>query len=315
MTLVDVNPRLGSDPSPIAQSQHGHGVRNLEIDLLRAFVAIVECGGFTRAVERVGRSQSAISLKIKRLEDLLGTTLFARSGRTIELTPSGEILIGYARRMLALNDEALSRLIEPEIEGVVRLGAPEDFSAKHLAPILARFKAEHPRVALEVKLDLTLKLIEDLERDELDLALIKREPQEAREGVLVWREPLVWIGAQHQRLSLGERLPLVLAPAPCVYRTRAIKALNEAGLGWHVTYTCSSLAGTCAAVRAGLGITVLPRHLAREGGLREFAPAEGLPPLVDTELALYRLSQRHGPALDLLANYIAQALEDDLRRC
>ncbi|HRK95334.1 MAG TPA: LysR family transcriptional regulator, partial [Rhodospirillales bacterium] len=167
---------------------------NLDIDLLRTFATIADAGTFTRAGERLHRTQSTISLQVKRLEDLLGRQLLERNARMVRLTPEGEVLLSYARQILRTNDEAVSRLREPELAGVVRLGTPEDFATTHLPDVLAAFAKSHPRVALEVTCDLTLNLLARFHEGEFHLVLVKREPQAAAGGVRVWREPLVWVG-------------------------------------------------------------------------------------------------------------------------
>jgi len=281
--------------------------RNLDLDLLRTFTAIVDLGGFTRTAEQLGRTQSTISLQIKRLEEMVGHALFRRAGRGVELTHEGELLLGYARGMLRLNDEARARLAEPEIEGTVRLGTPEDFATEHLPAVLARFATSHPRVLLEVRCDFTVNLLEAFSRGEFDLVLVKREPQGPGDGAVVWREPLVWAGAVTLPPGTEQTLPLVLAPQPCVYRRRALAALERIGRPWRISYTSPSLAGTQAAVRAGLGVTVLPRDMV-PGGLRVLGGDGTLPALEEAEIAL-RLAPNAGRAAERLADHISHSLE------
>jgi DNA-binding transcriptional LysR family regulator len=168
----------------------------LDLDLLRTFVMVAELGSLTRAGERLLISQPTVSLQLKRLEDGLGRSLMWRSPKGVQLTGDGEILLSYARRILALAEEALGKISEPVIQGLVRLGTPEDFATTHLSGVLARFAQSHPGVALEVTTDLTLNLIERFKDGEFDLVLIKREPMGPTEGVRVWREPLVWAGTR-----------------------------------------------------------------------------------------------------------------------
>ncbi|QJE73238.1 LysR family transcriptional regulator [Aerophototrophica crusticola] len=283
------------------------GTRNLDLDLLRTFVAIVDLGGFTRAAERLGRTQSTISLQVKRLEDSLGQDLFRRVGRGVQLTAEGELLLGYARRMLHLNDEVRARLTEPEVEGTVRLGTPEDFATVHLPGVLAAFAEAHPRVQLEVRCDFTMNLLEAFDRNEFDLVLVKREPRGPSDGALVWREPLVWAAAGSFPTAREGSLPLVLHPAPDVYRKRALAALDGAGLSWRIAYTSPSLAGTQAAVRAGLGATVLPRDMVPTG-LRVLGAEHGLPDLAEAEIAL-RTVPSASRAATMLAESIIQGME------
>lgn len=206
-----------------------------DLDLLQTLVAVSDNGGFTRAGERLGLTQSTVSLQIKKLEKALGCRVFARErgwrGGELRATPEEEILLNYARQILRLCDEASSRLLEPDVKGTVRLGTPEDFATVHLPDILARFAQAHPRMALEVNCDFTLNLLEGLSRGEYDLLLFKREPQgttgrltsgSPAGGVGLWREVLVWAASPKLVLDHKSPLPLVLAPAPDVYRKRAL---------------------------------------------------------------------------------------------
>lgn len=282
--------------------------KNIDADLLRTFVAVVESGGFSRAAERLLRGQSAISLQIKRLEEQLGVQLLERSPRHISLTIEGELIIDYARRILSLNDELVARVGEPELSGLVRLGAPEDFATGHLPKVLARFARSHPQVALEVTCELTLELLDRFESGGLDMALVKREPHTGISGIRVWREPLVWIAASRDVIRPGEPLPLAVSPHPCVYRKRITEALDGVGRTWRVVYTCGSLAGTHAAVRAGLGLTVLPKEMAPQDLTILNDEDLGLPTLEDTEMALVE-AKTLSPAAARLREYIVRELE------
>ena len=281
--------------------------RNIDLDLLRTFVTIAETGSFTRTGELLGRTQSAISLQIKRLELLVDQTLLQRGPRHLALTAAGERMLGKARRMLRYNDELLAELYDPDLSGAVRLGVPEDFATAHLPAVLATFAEAHPLVELEVTCDLTLNLLPRFHAGHYDLVLVKREPAAAPEGIRVWREPLVWVGRDRQAVAGFERVPLIVSPEPCVYRQRATSALDAIGRKWRAAYVSTSLAGSQAAARAGLGITVLPRELVPEG-LVALVDDPGLPPLYDTEIALLEASAISDPA-HRLAQHIAQALE------
>jgi DNA-binding transcriptional LysR family regulator len=257
---------------------------NLDLDLVRTFVTIASLGGFTRAAARLGRQQSTISLQVQRLEVMLGLKLLTRTPRTLALTPDGERFLQSARQLLDLNDEIIASAQEPDMRGVVRLGAPEDFATRHLPDVLSRFAQAYPAVSLEVTCDLTLNLLKRFRSGDFDLALIKRERSLDVSGVRVWREPLVWMAGDRDFWSVSAPLPLVVSPAPCVYRQRAIEALDRLKRPWRVAYTCGSLAGSLAAVRAGLGVTVLPKGMAPP----DLRVIEGkwLPNLKDTEIAL-----------------------------
>lgn len=282
-------------------------MRSLDLDLLRCFVTIAEEGSFTRAGKRLGRTQSTISLQVKRLEDQLGRSLFERTPRSLRLTTDGERMLGPARELLRLNDVTLAQLTEPQVAGFVRLGVPEDFATAHLPQVLAAFTEAHPLVELEVTCDLTLNLLERFYVKAFDLVIVKREPAASMEGVQVWREPLLWVAREGFPLREFEVLPLVVSPEPCVYRKRATSALDATGRRWRVAYTSTSLAGAQAAVRAGLGVTVLPREMI-PGGLTPIPSHFGLPRLYDAEVALMTAPVLSEPA-QLLADHIRQALE------
>ena len=283
------------------------GTRTLDLDLLRCFVTIAETGSFTRAGERLGRTQSTISLQVKRLEDMLGRAVFARTPRALRLTGEGERLLGPARQLLRLNDAALAELFEPDMTGRVRLGVPEDFATAHLPTVLAAFAKAHPLVELEVTCDLTLNLMDKFHTGAFDLVLVKREPSAPLEGVRVWREPLVWVARDQLAVAGLATIPLVVSPEPCVYRKRATDALDAMGRKWRVAYTSTSLAGSLSVVNAGLGITVLPREMV-PSHLTAITDDPDLPALYDTEIALIEAAGLSETA-HRLALHIHAALE------
>ncbi len=282
-------------------------VVSLDIDLLRSFVTIADTGSFTATAERLHRTQSTISLQLKRLEGVIGQSLFVRNPRKVELTDDGHRLLPHARKMLDLHDAALADLKGVNMQGLVRLGTPEDFATIHLPQVLARFAETYPDVTLEVTCDLTLHLIDQFRIGAFDLVLIKREPQAVAEGRGVWREELVWAAA---RAPIAEKdvLPLVVSPAPCVYRKRATEALTKEGRPHRIAYTSPSLAGSQAAVRAGLGITVLPREMVPPD-FAVLGAAHRLPSLSAAEIALMEATPKSRPA-SLLRDHIIRSLEE-----
>lgn len=277
---------------------------NLELDLLRAFVTVVETGSFTRTAALLGRTQPAISLQIRRLEDQLRSPLLDRAGKGVVVTTEGAGLLPQARRLLRLNDDIVSTLGEGDLEGEVRFGAPEDVATIHLPGILGAFARSHPRIKLAVTCDYTANLLDQMSRGGLDLALIKREPVGPELGVRVWGEPLSWVALDPSILEASP-LPLIVAPAPDIYRKRALGALEAAGIAFRAAFTSPSLAGQMAALRAGLGIGVLPAAMApRDLTLL----GDPLPPLSDSEIALVSARGAGGPA-GLLAQEVLRALE------
>lgn len=285
-----------------------HRLVNLDIELLRAFIAVVETGSFTRAAVLLGRTQPAISLQIRRLEDQLSAPLIDRAGKVASVTIEGAGLLPQARRLLRLHDEIVASLGEGDLEGEVRFGAPEDIATLHLPAILGAFARSHPRITLAVTADYTANLLDQLSRGLLDLALIKREPVGPELGVRVWREPLVWVTLDAAILE-ALPLPLIIAPAPDIYRKRALAALQDADIPFRAAFTSPSLAGQMAALRAGLGVGVLPLAMAP----RELIViGDPLPKLADSEIALVTArGAADGPA-KLLAQEVLRALERGL---
>jgi len=279
-------------------------VVNLDVDLLRAFVTVVETGSFTRAAALLGRTQPAVSLQIRRLEDQLRSPLLDRKGKGVGLTTEGAALLPQARRLLRLNDEIVSTLGDGDLEGEVRFGAPEDIATMHLPGILGAFARSHPRIKLSVTCDYTANLLDQMSRGMLDLALIKREPVGPELGVRVWREPLVWV-ALDASIVEASPLPLIIAPAPDIYRKRALSALAGAGVAFRASFTSPSLAGQMAALRAGLGVGVLPAAMAPRDLTMLGSP---LPALTDSEIALVSARGAAGPAA-LLAQEVLRSLE------
>lgn len=289
--------------------QYMNLARTIDPELLRAFVAVVDTGSFSAAAKRLLRGQSAVSLQIKRLEEQLHTRLLNRTSRRVALTAEGEMVLGHARTLLRLNEQLLDRAREPELAGLVRLGAPEDFATTRLPRILAEFRESYPRVALEVVCELTLDLLDRFHAGELDMALLKREPTVDVDGSPVWREKLVWAcGSEREALLEEEALPLVCSPKPCVYRQRATNALDAVGRRWRVAYSCGSLAGNLAALRAGLGLAVLPRDMVPHDMLVVDEQRHALPSLSDTEIALVTQQHLASPALRL-RDYVQHEIE------
>lgn len=230
--------------------------RSLDLDLLRTFVGVVDSGGFTRAGARLYRSQSTISQQIKRLEQQIGKPLLARDGRNLEITDAGETLLGYARRILALDDEARATLVRGEVEEVIRIGVSEDFASRHLAKVLAKFGRKHPEVRLDIRADLSANLQQAYDTGDLDVALLKSEEAPA-DAERKWREKLCWVGAKSAPLPPLEPAPLALFPQGCIYRRRALELLDTNKLAWRIAFMSPSLAGLQAAVAAGMAISPL----------------------------------------------------------
>jgi DNA-binding transcriptional LysR family regulator len=292
-------------------------VRDFDTSLLRTFLVLAETASFSRTALRVGRSQSAVSSQIKKLEEALGRTLLNRDTRNVRLTADGERLLGYARQMVRTADTIIERFGTADVEGSVRFAAPEDFASAYLPGVLGAFAGAHERVLLHVSCDLTLRLVAQFEAGEHDLIVVKQDPAKPISGAQpLWREELVWVAPPdfagdfaHARSALAARrqpLPLVASPPPCVYRSRAAAALDATGTPWREVYSSPSHAGAVAAVRAGLGCMVMPRGMAPPD-LAAHDASSGWPALAPAEICLLGRPDPT-PAAEALARFIrAQA--------
>jgi DNA-binding transcriptional LysR family regulator len=257
----------------------------LDLDLLRSFVSVVDTGGFTSAGERVHRTQSTVSQQIKRLEERLGYPLLHRNGKQATPTEQGERLVSYARRLLALEQEARDVVARPESEGVVRLGLPEDFAAYRLSELLSDFARSRPGLRLDVRCGLSVQLSRAIERGELDLALYKRDAGESG-GIAAWPERLHWVTSRKHPIDFRrDPLPLVMSEQGCLYRNRMIHAAETAGRAWHMAYTSPSLFGIQAAVSVGIGVSILP-EVAILPEHRVLKTKDGFPAITNTEVVL-----------------------------
>lgn len=277
----------------------------LDLDLLRSFVSVVDAGGFTRAGQRVHRSQSTVSQQIRRLEAEIGRSLLHRDGKSVRPTEEGERLLSYARRILALAEEARDVVSHSSRDGVIRLGLPEDFVAYRLTEMLSEFARSNPDLRLSVRCGTSERMRRALERGDLDLALFRRDAEETG-GIAFWRERPHWVTSRRRPVDARrDPLPLAVFAQGCLYRSRAIQALEAVGRSWHITYTSPSILGIQAAVSAGLGIGILPETAV----LPEHAvlPAEaGFPPITDTALALVAAA----PGVSAAARLLSEALAD-----
>lgn len=263
---------------------------DLEIDGLRAFVAVIDEGGFTAAGQKLGRSQPAISDKIRRLEEALGKRILSRTSRSLGLTEDGELLLGYARQLLALNDETVRRVSVPKPEGVFRLGGAEYFLPQHLPDVLRQFATLYPRAQVEVTIGTTEHLLEQLKSGRLDLVLA-RQLEGGAGGRVFWSEPLRWVCAPDFEMELGEPLPFCAMPPPCSFRAAALAALQAQNRPWRIVYSSDSILGVQAAVMAGLGVAMLS-HSAMQPGLRILDERDGMPAVGEIEVAAYGEAQR-----------------------
>jgi DNA-binding transcriptional LysR family regulator len=301
----------------------------LDPDLLRAFVFIAEDGSFTRAATRVGRTQSAVSMQVQRLEAMLGHRLLARGkGGTVQLTPHGQFLLSRAREMLALNDQIWASFHEPTVQGTVRLGTPDDYALRYLPNTLKRFAESHPSVQVDVLCLPSNLLIERLRAGDLDLTLCSNghEPP-GWPATELWRGPLAWITSENHAPHRQSPLPVALAAdqatwtgstrravvADCNWSASACRALEAAGRAYRIAYYSSTLLGTHVPVLAGLAVTVGATAWLPEG-LRAIRPEEGLPPLPEFAILMLKGVDARQPVTDALAEYITATFRADIRR-
>jgi len=255
---------------------------------LECFIAVADTASFTSAAGKVARTQSAVSQQISKLESLVGKPLFLR-GRHLSLTSEGEILLTYAKKIVQLNRDAMDRFKHPELQGEVRFGLPEDFASVFLSDVLTEYASLHPRIMLNVECDLTLNLFARFKKKEFDLVLVKmNKPEDFPNGMEVWSEALEWVSnVNFTRFEDEDPVQLVLSPQPCVYRARAIHSLEKLNKKWRIVFSSHSYAGTIAAVKAGMGITVLPRNMVPDD-LKIIRANKYLPKLDDTHISLLK---------------------------
>ncbi|WIT13270.1 LysR family transcriptional regulator [Paucibacter sediminis] len=281
-------------------------MRDLQIDWLKCFVATVDAGSLSSAALEVSRSQSAVSMQLKKLESALGCRLLQRGPRQLELTHEGQTLLGYARRMLDLQAEAQAALRDEAIAGVVRLGVPDDYASRYLTPVLKRFAPRHGGVEIQLDCEQSTSLIPRVASGELDLALVSRD--HARRGTLLFHEPMVWVGAPQFEVWSRNPLPIAVYEEASLGRRSAIHALALQGRPYKVVYNSSSLAGQIAAVESGLAIAALTQCSA-PAHLQVLGLAHGLGPLEPMQVAVYRSQASKGSkAVDSLQRMLVQTL-------
>lgn len=282
----------------------------LESDVLRTFVGIAESGSFTRTAAQVYRTTAAVSMQIKRLEESLGRSLFIREARHVRLTPEGEMLLGYARRLLKLNEEAVSQFLRPALAGRVCFGSPTDLGNRVLPGVLSMFARSHPAVQVEVSVGRSAELIERLDAGELDLILFNagNDGQDDSRGEVIYSEALVWAGRDGGLAVQRSPLPLALASPGCAWRRTALDALDRLGLAYRVAYSCEQCAGQEAAMLADLAVAPFPLSLVKPP-LRRLGEEHGLPPLGEYHIKLL-LGGNRGDAAAALAAQVALAFGD-----
>ena len=291
---------LNSKPQEGETLPEFRGGTGLELDLLRTLVAIADTGSFNKAARAVFRTPSAVSMQMKKLEEQVSRSLFAKDGRSVILTPDGEALVGYGRRILRLADEAMQRFRAPQMQGTIRLGAPDDYAGQFLPQILARFASSHPNVEVDVFCQSSSELLPLLEANKIDIALVSSGHGQ-QSGMAVHREPLVWAGLRHGCAHEKDPIPLAVSHVGCCWRKQALHALDRAGIPYRVAYTSKHYLGQLAAVMGGLAVAPLPLSSVK-GDLKVLS--EELPPIGFYEIELRHGSGASGPLIDALTNHI-----------
>jgi len=280
----------------------------LDIDQLRTFIAIAETGSFTKAADVVNKTQSAVSMQMKRLEERLERQIFARDGRASKLTEDGSRLLDYARRLVKLNVETVAAFSDAALSGRVRLGVPDDYADRYLPEIMARFSRAYPGVELTVLCEPSVDLIERIEDNEIDLAIITN--CESRLAVETFRrERLLWVTSSRHPTHTEKPLPLALGRPSCAWRRTAIERLESMGLSYRLLYSSSNAGAVAAAVLAGLAVSVLPESGLRPG-MRVLSAAEGFPELPPCHIGLIRNTRENAALADALAGHIISSLDN-----
>ncbi|MFC3690787.1 LysR substrate-binding domain-containing protein [Chenggangzhangella methanolivorans] len=279
-----------------------------DVDQLKTFIAIVDTGSFTRAADAVHKTQSAVSMQMKRLEERVGRSIFARDGRGARLTEDGERLLDYARRIVHISREAVSAFSNDALTGRVRLGVPDDYAERYLPEILARFSRSNPLVEVTVECEPSDTLTQSIMRDEIDLAIITHASRKPV-GEVIRQEPLLWVTSQRSLAHEQATLPLALSHPACVWREAAISKLEELKRPHRVLYSSRNFAAVGAAVMAGLAVTVLPESAIRSG-MRVLGPADGFPPLPSCKIALLRNPGSVTDTVEALADHIVASLDN-----
>ena len=285
-----------------------HPLPLLDLDVLRTFVAIAETGSFTTASSSVFRTPSAVSMQIKKLEDILGRSVFSRDARSVSLTTDGEMLLGYARRMLAINREAVSKFIIPDISGVVRLGSPDDYGERVLPHVLKRFAQSHPSVAVDVIIDQSVNLRRRMDDRALDITLVTNSYKTSLAGgEVLLTEPIVWAGARGGCAYMREPLPVSIWEEGCAWRAGALEALGREGRNYRVAYMSAHTAGQRSAIMADLAVAPLPKSFLGSD-MVELTTKDGLPDIGNYTLGMF-VAPDAGAPVKAAADHIRATFE------
>ncbi|WP_158768349.1 LysR family transcriptional regulator [Paraglaciecola sp. L1A13] len=282
-------------------------MKNLSVDFLRSFVTITQTGSYTLCAERLKRTQPAISLQIKKLEDVIGEKLFIRESNRLTLTLAGSKLLEFSMKIISLNDQAMREFGRPQVSGNIRLGIPSEFSTTLMPKIIRRFINTYPEISLEVHCALSKDLLCEPLKNKFDLILsLQEEADSTQEGHII-TDQLVWVGSQRFVNNIPEKLPIIAAPSPCLYRKRVTSVLNTHKKNWQIIYTIADLNGIQTAINEDLGITALARSTVPPG-LFILPPSPQLPELGQVGVYLMNPQKVRSEAIELLAKTIETQL-------
>lgn len=281
----------------------------LDLDQLKTFIAIADTGSFTRAAERVNKTQSAVSMQMRRLEERVERPIFVRDGRQSRLTAEGQLLLDYARRMLALNNETLAVFSENALSGSIRLGLPDDYAPRLLPCILAAFANSYPTIEVNVTCIDSSEVAARIRKGDLDLGIVTHGTDNTGNSRIIRREPLLWVTSANHTAHCCDPVPLAVAPRYCCWRASAVDALEQRGKAHRVAYTSASAYALSGAVLAGLAVAVLPESAVMPE-MRILRDRDGYPELPPCDIALLRASQATDRVHDALAEHIISTLDN-----
>ncbi|MCZ7676310.1 MAG: LysR substrate-binding domain-containing protein [Roseovarius sp.] len=280
---------------------------NLQTDLLRTFVTVVDLGNYTETGQVLGRTQPAISLQVKRLEDLVGSKLLQHKGKTLELTPEGHTLIGYAREILRLNDRAVANFQHAQFMGRLRVGLPIDYSIGYFQRLIANFASANPDVTLDIRCNWSRSILGSLHADDLDLAIAITDTMPAPYVSIYWSERPFWVCGRDFRYSPDKPVQIIAHPEGCFYRKRMIGALDTEGREWRIVFESPGIGALQNAVLDGMGVTALTKKTLVPG-MRVLTPGEGFPQLANLHVGLFYKHVKASDAALKLIELIAEGV-------
>ena len=283
--------------------------QNLPMELLRTFATVIDLGSYTRAAEVLRRTQPAVSLQIRRLEEIAQARLITNVGRETRLTEAGEFLMVYARQILSLNDEALSRTSRRDVAGQLRVGLPTDYAVAFFQEVLTQFAKLHPEIMFKIQCELSRDLLDSLERDALDVVIAMTSERTERNLAREWVERPIWVTARKGSPHRQSPIPLVAHPEGCEYRNRMAQALSSVHREWRLAYCSPGITGLQNAVLAGLGVSALTKRTYLDG-MKTLGEKHGFPPLAEIHVGLYCKHVNQTDPVNRLVNFVVGKLDE-----